>query len=111
VTGALCVMSGSGRFFVSANPFTRSASGLGTVTTGTTTATPQAGTPPYSYLWSISSGDPTVTATSPNGATTAFRRTGVLSGNSFSSVFICTVTDAAGNSAISNPVNVTITGL
>lgn len=63
------------------------------VTTNSVTVTPSGGTGPYTYAWTRISGSPTLSATSPATATTAFR--GYLYEFQIkSATFRCTVTDS-----------------
>jgi hypothetical protein len=66
--------------------------GSGAVTTNATTVTPTGGTGPYTYAWSLVSGD-TFTVNSPTAATTTFT-TGLTTGQDKSAVYRCTVTDS-----------------
>lgn len=71
--------------------------GPGSVTTGTTTATPTGGQAPYTYSWArVGAGSGTPTA--PTAATTAFTR-GMGLGETADETFRCTVTDALGATA------------
>lgn len=68
-----------------------------TVFTNETTAIPTGGRAPFTYSWTQTSG-PVATITAPNMATTQFS-TAVGPNSTASAVFICTITDAVGQSA------------
>ncbi len=76
-------------------------SSIGTGTSQTTasvTVTPIGGTGTYSsYTWSRLSGDASITATSPSAATTTFSRSGMSSGNTYTTIFQCVVVDSGGH--------------
>lgn len=80
-----------------------------TVYSSYVTVTPSGGTAPYSYSWSKVSGD-AITANAPTSATTNFSAN-LAPGDFLSAVFKCAVTDAAGVSADSPTVNVTLRNL
>lgn len=65
--------------------------------TGNATASPDAGTAPFTYSWSATDipGMP-VQILSPSSATTQFKALAPLSGSVYLGHFVCTVTDAAG---------------
>lgn len=82
------------------------------ISTNMVTVTVTGGTPGYSYSWAqIDGPDVAWRSTSPTSATTSFRRTSVGPGDSWSATFVCTVTDANGQTATSNPVTATVTNL
>jgi hypothetical protein len=64
------------------------------------TATPTGGLGPYTYAWTRVSGS-TGAALSPTSATSQFRAF-ITSVGEFTSTFLCTVTDANGNTATDN---------
>jgi len=76
----------------------------GTVYTNAVTVTPSGGQAPYSYAWSRVSGAGTVANAAA--ATTNFTDTPGW-GNTTEGYFICTVTDALGNVAVSEQVQAT----
>lgn len=79
-----------------------------TITTTTVTATASFGTGPYTYAW-VMGGFDGITATAPTSATTAFRRTVCVSGESYNGYSTCTATDSLGATGESALVNITIT--
>lgn len=109
MTGAVNVLMGGISLTATAAPTTVSGAGTGTVTTNVTTTTPVGGETPFTYLWSQVSGD-TMTITAASLASTAFQRAGVVVSDSFSGVFQCLVTDAAGRNVTTNTVTATIVG-
>jgi hypothetical protein len=69
--------------------------GAGVVnTSSSTTANVTGGVGPFTYAWTRQSGSVAITATAPSSATTSFTAT-VAVADSFTAVFICTVTDTA----------------
>lgn len=70
--------------------------GTGSAITDPATCTPSGGTPPYTYLWQVTSfdGPVTPTAVTPTAATTGFRQTSIGIGESYSAVLRCFVTDS-----------------
>lgn len=68
-----------------------------TITTDVATPVVVGGTPPYTYAWT--SPDAGWSAASPFGTATPFNKTGVSGGESYSTTFTLTVTDAAGGTA------------
>lgn len=66
------------------------------VVTNAVTATPTGGKAPFSYVWSLLSGSPTIT--SPTNASTTFSQV-VAPGGSASATARVTVTDALGSTA------------
>lgn len=76
----------------------------GTVYTNNVTVTPSGGQAPYTYAWARVSGDGAVE--NPAAATTNFSDTPGF-GNTTEGYFICTVTDALGNVAVSDQVQAT----
>lgn len=83
--------------------------GAGSVTTlQSVTATPSGGTPGYTYFWQYVSGSVITNPTAQTSATTQFSCTlTASSGQTETSVWKCTVTDAASGTA--NSANVTVT--
>lgn len=73
----------------------------GTVYTGNVTVTPSGGQAPYTYAWSRVSGSGTV-ANAAAATTNFYDNPGA--GNSTDGIFVCTVTDALGNVAVSEGV-------
>lgn len=67
------------------------------LTTDATTVTPSGGTGPYTYAWTLVSGD-TLTINSPTAATTTFTGTPAYNSN-LSGVYRCTVTDSLAATA------------
>lgn len=92
------------------NPIGARASDLAlTVNTEAVTATPAFGTAPYAYAWTQSPAtDADFTPTAPASAVTAFKRTGVASGDIYTADFIVTVTDALGAVGTSDTVSATV---
>lgn len=64
---------GGGSITVSVSPYivSKTRSGIGTITTPAATATPSGGTGPYTYAWSLMTGD-TFTVDSPTASSTTF---------------------------------------
>lgn len=79
-------------------------SGPGTVTTGVTVVTVTGGVAPFAYAWARASGDAVITATADDAAATAFTADIGL-GETLAASFACAVTDALGQTAVSNLVN------
>ena len=77
-------------------------------TTNSVTVTPSGGTSPYTYAWTLLSGD-TLTVTSPSAATTTFSKTGMGTGDSFSATYRCTVTDSTGGTPLTATADVPVT--
>ena len=86
-------------------------SGFGTCTSSEpAVASVSGGSPPYTYLWSRVSGDTDITIQDPTNYYTYF--TALLSsGDSVSTVFKCTVTDAASTVVDTNTITVTLVSL
>jgi hypothetical protein len=78
----------------------------GVITSAAAFATPTGGTGPYTYAWTIVSGN-ALTVNTPNSANTSFRSS-VGPGNSKFAVYRCTCTDSLGTTA-DDTVNVTLT--
>ena len=76
----------------------------GTVFTNNVTVTPSGGQAPYTYAWVLSSGDGEISY--PTAATTNFYDTPGIEVTT-SGQFICTVTNALGSIAVSDPVTAT----
>lgn len=76
------------------------------------TALPDGGAAPYTYLWSlISAGGGTWSINAPNSATTTFTGGNCGPGSGLTGTFHCTVTDAAGNVAVTAVVTVTVSNI
>lgn len=91
---------------VSVSPASRSTVGsTSSLTSDAVTATAAGGTAPYTYAWTKLSGG-SVTITSPTAATTTFSATGMLTGESRTAYFNCTVTDTATDTVTSATVTV-----
>lgn len=75
------------------------------ITTTSVTASVEGGTAPFTYSWAaeFSSFD----AVSPTSATTIFRSDAVGPGDTATDNFVCTVTDAHGQTAASAPIPAT----
>lgn len=69
-----------------------------TVTSPSVTASPIGGTAPYTYAWARASGDASISATVPAGASTAFSALVPLE-TLVEAIFLVTVTDASGATA------------
>lgn len=76
------------------------------VTTQATTATPAGGVAPYTYAWSRTGGDTDVNALGPTAQTTGFQVSNINPSEEKEATFICTITDAAGSTAVTNAVTV-----
>ena len=78
------------------------------VTTEIATAIPTGGTAPYTYSWArVDAFGGTWTIFLPTNAATAFRASAVAAGDSKLAEFVCTVTDARGNTVDSITINAT----
>ena len=77
-------------------------------TTASVTVTPSGGVSPYTYAWTLLSGD-TLTVNSPSAATTTFSKTGMISGDSFDATYRCTVTDSTGGTPLTATADVPVT--
>lgn len=75
--------------------------GTGTAQSGAATAAPSGGVGPYTYAWTTESftGPVPPNIDSPTTAATTFTQTGIPSGDGYSAVFRCTITDDLGNTA------------
>lgn len=69
------------------------------VTTNSVTCSPTGGVGPFTYLWENIAGEGNAFAVSPTNASTTFHLANVISGNSASATFRCTITDALGSTA------------
>ncbi len=78
------------------------------INTNAVTASP-AGVAPFSYSWALIGLDPDWEILTPGAATTQFRRETVAPGDSETASFECTVTDALGAVATSDPCQATVT--
>ena len=97
-------------FAVSLSQYTISATAsTNSIQTGSVTASATGGTAPYTYAWSNVGGDSSISAASPTNASTAFRRGSCVSGNTYTSTWVCTVTDATTATATSAALQVSIT--
>lgn len=77
------------------------------ISTTSCTVSIEGGTGPYILSWGADLGQ--MEAVSPSSYTTIFRSVGgVGPGDSTDDIFICTVTDANSNVALSNPVSATV---
>lgn len=68
------------------------------------------GSPPYTYLWSRVSGDTDITIQDPTNYYTYFTAL-LTSGDSATTVFKCTVTDAASTVVDTNTITVTLVSI
>lgn len=87
-----------------------SSSTAASVTTDATTATPSAGTSPYTYAWAAADGN-TWTINTPTAAKTSFTSPAIAPGVTISAFFRCTVTDAGGATTVTNNVEASATNL
>jgi hypothetical protein len=79
------------------------------VTTNSITVTVTGGKAPYTPLWTkVGTPDPDWIITAPNQLTTAFKRLSVPPATTYSDNFICTVTDARGDSVATLEVPATV---
>lgn len=88
-------------------PLNKIASGP-TITTDPATTLAQGGYGSYAYSWAVVGSAPGISIDSPFTAATTFTATGMASPESRLGAFECTVTDLAGDTVVSNIVNVTI---
>ncbi len=84
-------------------------SALVAVNTSAVTAMPSGGTGPYTYAWALTDANEGWSALSPSSAMTQFRRTAVEAGTTETATFECTVTDALGAVAVSDPCEASAT--
>ena len=87
-----------GGFYATCSPASAFGSrvGAGLVTTAAVTVTPTGGTGPYTYAWTLESGNFTII--SPTSASTTFRAS-VAAGETTEDVATCTVTDSLAATA------------
>ncbi len=79
------------------------------VTTSNVTVTPTGGAAPYSYAWAEVSGPfADWSILSPSSASTAFRKGLVSPGDNEFATYACTVTDANGNSVVSDTITANV---
>jgi len=98
-----------GGFGASASPTSLYAStSTSSATTGSTTVTPSGGVSPYTYAWTLLSGD-TLTVTSPTAASTTFSKTGLAEGDYFFATYRCTVTDSTAGTPLTATADVYVT--
>ncbi len=86
----------------------RASAFAGSINTNPVTAMP-GGVAPFSYSWAITALDPDWEVLTPGSAATQFRRENVAPGDSQTASFECTVTDATGAVATSDPCQATVT--
>lgn len=104
--------SGGGMSPMTANASPTSAFGAisqhapATITTNAVAVQVDGGKAPYAYSWQSQEG--TLFPVAATSASTAFRGTGVSPGDSISDEFICTVTDAAGQTAQTPPISAAV---
>lgn len=85
-----------------------------TITTeGSSVVTPSGGTAPYTYAWRDYLNDAYynpdgIGILTPTGSSTAFRRSGCVSGETYVADFECVVTDAVSATATTGAVSVSI---
>lgn len=82
---------------IAPDPRTGSSS-TSTVTSGNATASVTGGVGPFTYAWTWDDNIDSITALSPTSATTQFRKTGAVSGESYYGTARCTVTDTGNGS-------------
>jgi hypothetical protein len=92
---------------VSPMSVSHSAAGSNQATTNAT-CTAAGGFPSYTFSWSRISGSTAISATAPSAATTAFSTSGLAIDQTRTAVFVCTVTDAAGQVVQSSNVSVSL---
>lgn len=94
VLGAIVATGGSApSVSIAPSPLYDSRTGGGSITSSIATATATGGAGGYSYAWTYVSGD-ALTVSSPAASSTTFSTT-LLSGQTKTAVYRCTVTDAA----------------
>jgi hypothetical protein len=81
------------------------------IQTRSVTVTPDGGAGSYTYLWAQTGGTGTWSITSPSADTTTFWGGNCGPGESLSATFHCTVTDAAGNVAVTGTVTATVSNI
>jgi hypothetical protein len=100
-------------FTASASPTAVSGSGNSpsgiTISTGPSSVTVTGGVAPYTYSWTKVSGISGWSAISPTSASSSFRCSGVIAGDTETSTWHCTVTDAASGTAVSNTISAQVT--
>ena len=107
--GWIGTAAGKRQFYSAAPPLTVTASpetiywqtvtpGVFYASSGSATASPTGGKPPYSYAWQTNNGGATID--DPTASTTGFQ-----SSDGYAATATCTVTDDDGNVAESNPVS------
>jgi hypothetical protein len=106
---ALLISSSAAALAVSMSSLVPYGSGTtSTIDTDTIAATASGGTPPYTYSYARTSGSTSVSAINPTSASTAFRGTGMIGGDTFTAHFTLTVTDSLGAHIDSGDILVTI---
>lgn len=97
-----------GAMTASASPTTLTKRGIASSqTTSSVTVTPSGGVSPYTYAWSLVSGD-TLTVNSPTSATTTFTASSLAYGEIRSALYRCTVTDSTSGTALTATVDVPV---
>lgn len=110
MSGALAVLSGGGQAFsATAAPPTRNGFTFdpSPAITGACNVSTSLGVPGYTYLWSQTGGD-SIVITTPTGSSTTFSGAPPSPGTMLSGTFVCTVTDAIGQVAVTNTVVVNL---
>lgn len=93
----------------SASPSTLYKAGPGSSqTTASTTVTVSGGTSPYTYAWTLVTGD-TLTVDSPSAATTTFTKTSIPSLGAYEATYRCTVTDSTSGTPLTATADVFVT--
>ncbi len=94
---------------VSPSTISQTASTSTITTAGAATVTVTGGTAPITYQWEQYLSGDDILPLAPSAASTTFRRTGCISGDTYTSHYICTVTDASGDIAVTDQIVVEVT--